>query len=338
MEKFNNNRNSYRIRCILFMLIMSVGLLILCWLLYNSMLREDPDGWVFLLIGGLTALVFCVWHIIGMIALLNTPEMKADRMTKSAIISVWSIEYGVSFGGVYAVTMVVGTYMNNSLSGALPAIVVGCPLLGIIAFFIACAAAMVIAPKEYRPWLTQEGYQAYLQREQERRMQADIRAAQLAGRIQSPSVTPPATSMPPVTSSPIGGVQGRVFQGQSSGPEIGYYTNDSVYRHSSIPFSVTKVGKYHDGIITDDSGIFSSPTIGRYTWDDVYNCYLLYRGDTQEKFIGRVLRNGEIQAAKHPDCGPLGDLVSPVEYKTIGRYNGDPEGAAAAAYILLFHS
>jgi len=328
-----NNRKEYRRGCLRFGGLTAVLLIALSLALYFGLLTEDPSGMAIVLIGVLASVVFFIWHVGSMNHLLDVPEMEAEPKSKSDLTTQWGIECGVSFGGVYALIMLLGTSMNGQLGEALSAIVIGCPLIGLIVGFVVKAIARFFAPREYRPWKTYEGYAAYLKREEERKRKAAAQAARYAQSSQNRSTYSQPTSSPePAQSTPsASSVRGRIYR---NGSEVGFYTSDAVFRGEGL--FAEKLGNYRDGTIDDDSGIISRNIVGRYEWSSVYNGYLIYAGDSRSNFIGRVLRSGTIEAAKQPE-GLTEIVLQGTEYTTIGRFTGDPEGAAAAAYLLLFH-
>lgn len=330
-----DNRKSYAIRGLLFAALMAIGIVTF----YNHTAgdSEAHDAWKIYLVGIVTVAVFAVLLIWMLVAEYNTPDEKAEPIKRGANAQLWSFMLAVSCGGVLVVAALLQSiaYGFSGIIESLLTIVVGCGIFGVVVYFVSLPIAFILSPKEYRPWRTEEGYQAYQRREEQRQREAAARAVYLAERLQNtPSYTPTSTTTPAQSTAPAADVRGRIYRGQYSGTEVGYYTRDTIYKKGDF-LTDTKVGKYSYGRIDDDSGVWSAHTVGLYEWSSAYGGYLIYAGDSRKEFVGRVCRNGDIQAARQPR-GVTEIVLSGVEYTTIGRFTGDPEGAAAAAYLLLF--
>lgn len=323
-----DNRKSYLVRGLIFAALMAVGIV----LFYNYMMgnSEAQDARKGYWVGIATAGVFIIWQIVLLYKEYNVPEEKAEPIKRKANAKRWAKIMAVSFGGVLAVAALLMSSVDDLLG-----IIVGCGLYGVLTYFISLPFAFMLSPKEYRPWRTEEGYQAYQELEEQRAREAAARAAYMAEQMQNSSDnTSAATAVTAPSTAPVSDVRGRIYRGQYSGTEVGYYTGDTIYKKGDY-LTDTKVGKYSYGRIDDDSGVWSAHTVGLYEWSSTYGGYLIYAGDSRKEFVGRVCRNGDIQAAKQPH-GVTEIVLSGVEYTTIGRFTGDPEGAAAAAYLLLF--
>lgn len=330
-----DSRKAYVVRGLCFALLMAIGIIVF----YNRMAgnSEAYDAWKGYWVGAVTAVVFLGWQAISLYREYNMPEEKAEPIKRKDNARNWARQIALSFGGVLmsVALLTAGSEGLDTVINNLFAVVLGSGLWGGLVYFVSLPFAFVLSPKEYKPWRTEEGYQAYQRREEQRRREAAAKAAYLAQHMQNTtSYTSPTSAVPGQSIAPVSDVRGRIYRGQFSGTEIGYYTGDSIYKKGDF-LTDAKVGKYSSGRIDDDSGIWSMNTVGRYEWSSTYGGYLIYAGDARKEFVGRVCRNGDIQAAKQPH-GVTEIVLSGVEYTTIGRFTGDPEGAAAAAYLLLF--
>lgn len=334
MARYDNNRHEYSIRCTIFSIVMAV-IMAAAWAFLYNRYGDESERLEYVMVGTLSVVVFLASQYIKVKWDLHLPDEKAESIDRGALSKFWALCFGCSFGGVFAATLLVSCLINKETPDLLM-IVLGCGLFGFVAYFASLPIAFLIAPKVYLPWRTTEGAEAYQKREEERRIKREAQLVYFVQQAQNnSSYTPPSpVSTPAQTSAPTANVRGRVYRAGFSGSEVGYYTNDTIYKSGGIVFD-TKVGSYRDGRIDDDAGIWSAHVVGRYEWSNVYSGYLIYAGDSKKEFIGRVCRNGDIQAAKQPH-GITEIVLSGVEYTTVGRFTGDPEGAAAAAYLLLF--
>lgn len=162
--KYENNLAAYRRGCQMYGIVMAGGLIALSVALYFGLLKEDPDGLAVVAIGVLSAVTFYCWHMSERYRLLNIPEMSADAWSGSKLAGQWGLECGVSFGGVYAIVMLVGTCMKGQLEETLLITVVGSLMAGLIVGVVARLIAGFFVPAEYLPWETLAGYEAYKER------------------------------------------------------------------------------------------------------------------------------------------------------------------------------
>ena len=329
-----NNKYEYSIRCGVFTVIMTIGAILFWWLSPGT--TSAYDGWKAYPLGLVTGIAFAALQYFDTQKLLKIPEKNADGIPRNENAGNWATGFTACFAGVFLLGAVIDNLGRlGELFAHVIELVLGIGLISVIAYFITYIVAWLCSPKMYKPWDTQAGYEAYLAREEQRKLETQIRAAQLAARMQNATVSTQTTSSASSSApaQPLG-VQGHIYSAGLNRAEIGYYTRDTVYKKDGI-WNDTKLGTYRDGRIDDDSHMYSMHTVGRYEWSNTYGGYLIYAGDSRKEFVGRVCRNGDIQAAKQPR-GVTEIVLSGVEYTTIGRFTGDPEGAAAAAYLLLF--
>ncbi|MBR3764909.1 MAG: hypothetical protein IKK57_10230 [Clostridia bacterium] len=329
-----NNKHEYSIRCGVFTVIMTIGVILFYWMQPATALAHD--GWKAYPVGLATGIAFAALQYFDTQKLLKIPENRADGIPRNENASNWATGFTVCFAGVLLLTSVIDNLGRlGELFAHIIELLLGIGIFCVIAYFIAYVVAWICSPKMYRPWDTQAGYEAYLAREEQRKAEARAHAARIAQSMQNSSSN---TSTPPSVPSPVSvsmsDVRGHIYRSGFSGAEIGYFTGDTIYKKDGV-WNDTKLGTYRDGRIDDDSGYISMHTVGRYEWSSTYGGYLIYAGDSRKEFVGRVCRNGDIQVAKQPR-GVTEIVLSGVEYTTIGRFTGDPEGAAAAAYMLLF--
>lgn len=323
-----NNRKEYVVRCAVFTAIVTIAIIgFYIWMTNNSSAYDASKGyWV----GIITAVVFVLCQVAYLYRTLRIPDDRAESIERKANAKIWAKIAAAAFGGALVLSGLIMTSIGDLLGLA-----VGGALYGVITYFVSLPLARILSPKKYIPWRTEEGYQAYLRREEQRRREAAAKAARYSQYSQSHSTysQPPSSPEPAQSTTSASSVRGRIYRAGFNGSELGYYTSDTVYKANG--FSDSKLGTYQSGRIDDDSGVWSAHTVGRYEWSSTYGGYLIYEGDSKTNFIGRVLRNGDIQAAKQPH-GVTEIVLQGTEYTTIGRFTGDPEGAAAAAYLLLF--
>lgn len=323
-----NNRKEYVIRCVIFTMVMAVAIMGL----YLAMAGSGPFTTEWIVIGGASVATLILLQLVSMQFTLRIPDDRAEPISRSHNAKKWAWLATISV----VLGMVIGALLTGSIVGdALANLTFACALFGAVSYPVARGVAWIVSLEQYRPWRTQQGYAAYLNRENARRMK---RASYATAYIQQHQNSNPSgytvSTAPEHTSVSASSVRGHIYRVGFNASEVGYFTGDTIYKKDGI-WNDTKLGTYRDGRIDDDSRLYSMHTVGRYEWSSTYGGYLIYAGDSRKEFIGRVCRNGDIQAAKQPN-GVTEIVLQGVEYTTIGRFTGDPEGAAAAAYLLLF--
>ena len=335
--RYDNNRDEYRNKCLIFAAVISVLFVGITSLLYFTLLTEDPEGFGILLVALVSTGIFLAFQCGGMALNLQKPEMEADSLLKSELVSQWSLNAGAGFGLGFALVMGVGTVLNGELSEALPAIAFGCPLMGAVIGFAAYPIAKLIAPKGFYPWLTYEGFEASCRRSKERwaRIQANVAQSNARAKQQEERLREAEARVRYDSPS-----ESAEYRGQIDINHCGMCTfaNGVVYRGNSM----TVVGKYDDGrvyTVPYEQEEFA-PLLHSVTDVGTYDRYTEVTErkfcDCKKQIVGRVLRSGEVQRAEHPDTGfDLFDAVAGEKYHTVGYYSGSSEGAAAAALLML---
>lgn len=146
-----SNRKEYKSKCIMFTATLACVVILVCVMLYESLLKEDPQGVGLLIIGVLSAAVFAALQLSAMYRILNAPKGEEKSYTREELIRDWAWTCGVAFGAVFALVMIIGTAANDSLGEAFLGIILGSPCLGAVMGCLASVLARWMAPNGYTP-------------------------------------------------------------------------------------------------------------------------------------------------------------------------------------------
>ncbi len=172
-----NNRKSYLKRSMLYTAIVAVLKMGISLKMYDRLFRDEVDGQYFLYMGILAAVIFVVWQLCATMKTLAVSESEANLLRKEKIAAAWA---KASAGGtVIAIALTMLTmlivYEESVLGRELLMYAAGILMLGVLSWLIAYGIALLIAPKEYRPWRSEWGYRRYLEREAYKRAEARLK-------------------------------------------------------------------------------------------------------------------------------------------------------------------